>query len=260
MNLSGLLSFIGGAISGSTGAIISWASAGFATLFGNDSAIASVLGNFIKWATGAIGAIVTFIGALWKWLRDSILKKLIDTIRKIHDYLKNLFKPITDMINRYRLLLRQLFQQYVKPILDFLQRVRKVLLIFRLLGFKWAKQLDARIVKFENEISAAFLGTWRNLNILSDWINFIVDPLGLIQPGVWLGSIRQSIGAIIASVQHAQLSAPPAYTAADQAADDTYFSMGAREARSHLRATTGPLPDDLTEQQDMIALWAMDGF
>lgn len=260
MNLSGLLSFIGGAITGSTGALISWAAAGFSTLFGNDTIIAGVLTDFIKWTTKAVGAIVGFIGALWNWLRDSILKKIIDTIRKIHDYLKNLFKPLTDMINRYRLMLRQLFQQYVKPILDFLQRVRKVLLIFRLLGFKWAKALDARIVKFENEISAAFLGTWRNLNILSDWINFIVDPFGLIQPAVWLGSIAQSIGAIIASVQHAQLSAPPAYTAADQAADDTYYSMAARNTRDHLRATTGPLPDDLTEQQDLLVFWAMDGF
>jgi len=260
MNLSGFLSFLGGAISSSTGAIVSWAAGGFATLFGNDTAIAGVLGSFIKWAIKAVGALAGFIGALWKWLRDSILKKIIDTIKRLHDYLKNLFKPITDLIDRYRVMLRRLFQQYVKPMLDFLQRVRRVLLVFRLLGFKWAKQLDARIVKIENEISAAFLGTWKNLNILSDWLNFIVDPLGLFQPRALLGSIGRSIGAIIASIQHAQLSNPAAYTAADQAADDTYFSLAASQARDHLRATVGALPEDLFEQQELTLLWTMEGF
>jgi hypothetical protein len=259
MGILGFLSVIGGAVSAQTTAIVAWTTQGFNTLFGNLSSISGVLGNLAKWATAALGSIASFIGALWQWLRDSILKKIINVIKSVHDWLKRIFKPLMDWIDRYRKLLRQLQNTYVKPILDFLQRIRRGLYIFRLMGFKWAKKLDDRIVKIETDIERAFLGTWANLNRLADWVNWIVNPFGVFNPSVWFGSIKTSIGGIIAMIQYAQLPKISAYTDSELRQLDAYFSSAASFERFRARASGGPLPDDLAEQQERRALMQAEG-
>src|SRR5437667_4322924 len=176
MNLFGILGFLGDAIGSQITAVVDWAAGGFLTLFGDITAVAGVLGSFIDWVKGALRAVIGFLGGLWTWLRDSILTKIISWIRRAYEWLHNLMQPLLRWIQMERALLYQLWNTYVKPIMDFIQRLRRALLIFRLLGFKWAKELDAYLVKLENKINRAFLGAFQNLNILADWINYILDP------------------------------------------------------------------------------------
>ena len=244
-----LLSWVGAAIDSQLSAVVTWATAGFNALLSNIFGLQGVLDGFIDWVKNALGSIVTWLGSLWAWLRDHVIDRLRDLFARIKDKLAKIFGPLKRMIDQYRRMLQQLWQIYVKPIYDFIQRLRRVLVIFRLLGFKWAKRLDARLVKIETAISDAFLAVWANLNQLSNWINYILDPFGLIQPNVWLKSIQQSVGAIIGIVTGRMTDPGFSGPAGHYSTPAGYYDAGAVKARVAARARVGVLPED----QDAIA-------
>ena len=259
MDILGFLGSLGDAISGELAAVVQWASDGFGKVFGDITAVWGVLQSFISYVMRAFDAIVGWLTTFWQWLRDNVLTPIIQTIQRLYDKIKPYIQAIEKWIKQEQQLLQNLYNQYIRPIMNLLQNIRRMLLIFRLLGFKWAQKLDARIQKIENEISAAFLGAWKNLNILADWINWIVDPFGILNPGPVFGAIKASVGAMVNLLQHAQLSSPPAYTSADQAADAQYFSAAAIQQRFQARVTTGPLPEDLADQNRIRAMIASEG-
>jgi hypothetical protein len=260
MDLFGFLGSLGDAIGGQLSSIVDWATAGFGTLFGDIVSVGGVLTSFIDWVKGAIGSIVSFLGGLWQWLRDSILTKIINWIRRAYEWLHNLLAPLIRWIQMERALLYQLWNTYVKPIMDFIQRLRRALLIFRLLGFKWAQELDAYLVKLENKINRAFLGAFQNLNILADWINWITDPFGLWSSNVWLGAIAQSVGAIWSLIWGAPqvgLGGPGLATFDTPAG---YYDASAVQARLAARFSVGELPDDQAVLQGIRADNAESGY
>ena len=187
-------------------------------------------------------------------------KEMQDLITRIHDYLSKIFGPLLKHIRQIIDAYRQLWNTYVKPIYDFLQRLRRVLVLFRLLGFKWAKQLDQRIVALENAITQSFLGVLANLNRLADWINFIIDPFGLIQPNVWLGSIAQSVGAMIGIVFGQMSSTSFQSTAFDYNVPDGYLNASPMQARITQRYAVGDLPDDTAMLNSLKAAAAQMGY
>jgi hypothetical protein len=253
MDFLGLLGFVGNAIDAQINAVVLWTTAQFGVLYGDIANVEGFASDLATWTKGVLSTLWTWLQSLWQWLHDLLLVKLRDLLDKIHAKLKDIFGPLLAHIRQIIDAYRKLWLQYVKPIYDFLQRVRRVLVLFRLLGFRWAKRLDARIVALETAISNSFLYTLRNLNLLSDWINYIIDPFGLFQPSVWLGSIAQSIGAII-GIAYDRMN-NPAFVGPQKAftPPENYLTASASEQRIRERMQIGPLPEDALITQDLHA-------
>jgi hypothetical protein len=244
MDFLGLLGFLGDAVDAQLQAVILWSTAQYAVLFGDISNVALALDETQTQQQGLWSTLWSWLTGLWDWLQRTIIQRLQNLLQRIHDALKRILGPLLDYIRRMRDLYRQLWLQYVKPIYDFLQRVRRVLVLFRLLGFKWAKRLDARIVALETAITNAFLATYKNLNLLANWINYIIDPFGVFQPSVWLRSIAQSIGAII-NIGLGQMTDPGFTTNPLQYSTPAgWYQADTLTARIKQRALTGNLPED----------------
>jgi hypothetical protein len=239
-----LLSWVTGAIDTSLSSVVNWATAAFGTLGNNIFGLKGVLDGLIDWLGKTLGSLWTWLNQLLTWLNDNILTKLVDYLRKLQDKLKKILKPITDMIDRYRRMLAEMWRLYVKPLYDFIQRLRRVLVLFRLLGFKWAKQLDARLVKMETAISDAFFAVWVNLNQLSNWINYILDPFGLFQPNVWLRSIQASIGAIIGIASDKMNDPGFTLSGPSSTVPDNYYDHDVLAQRCMARLKLGALQED----------------
>jgi hypothetical protein len=130
----------------------------------------------------------------WRfWLWDTLTKigqwKIIKAIR---DALAALRKHVQDLIAwliKIRKWYDQYFNQFVKPILNAIRHLRQTLQIFRLLGFKWAARLDARLATIENRIVAAYELLRVNLNKAVSWLQLISDPFGLLRRNPVLGAI-----------------------------------------------------------------------
>lgn len=130
------------------------------------------------------------------WLWDNVVKrgltKAIGTFFKVRAWLTKLFAPILRWIKILRAFYDQYFNRFVKPILKIIRQMRQFLQIFRLLGFKWAARLDADLARIEQKIVQAYTTLRGYLNVVTSWIQLIVDPLGILRRNPLFAAIIRS--------------------------------------------------------------------
>lgn len=172
--------------------------------------------NVAGWAFGAFGGVLGTLGDLLKSLAK-LFENLFGSI--IYGFLKNLLRKILDWITKLRNWIRvhiaawQKIQhnldaarsQYFRKIIDIVQRIRKILVPFRLLHLKFAQQLDARLVGIESDLGRAWAKLIMHNNQVQAVLDEIVDPRKLLRPGATLGSIGVMIGAIHGAIGAADL-------------------------------------------------------
>jgi hypothetical protein len=132
----------------------------------------------------------------FKWLWDNIVKralvKALEVFVKVRQWLQKVFGPVIRFLHRLRAWYDFYFRKWVVPILRILRQIRQTLQIFRLLGFKWAARLDARLAGIENKIVQAYELIRQNLNRVISWIDLIVDPTFLLRRSPLFGAIIRS--------------------------------------------------------------------
>jgi hypothetical protein len=121
-----------------------------------------------------------------------LFQDYLDLNKKIHDWLD----PVLRILKR----IKQIFDTYIlKPLLrtiNMIQNIRKFLVIFRLLGFKWAAKLDNQLAAFERRLV-------QNTLVIQSWINFaisalslIMDPSLILRKNFLLASLLSFLGAV----------------------------------------------------------------
>jgi hypothetical protein len=165
--------------------------------------------SVFSWLTGHLRDIGNALVKWAKHLKDTALGHLLTNmwqwLKRIYERAKKWEQQIVDVINKLKKIQDQIYQVSIKPLMDFIQRLRRVLLIFRIFHFKFAQRLDADLAGLESRIARVFLDTRRELNRVINYLNLIMDPFGLIRRGLLIKSALQSVGGIIAITQTAQL-------------------------------------------------------
>jgi len=104
--------------------------------------------------------------------------------------------PVLRILHR----IKAIFDKFVlAPLLRYInliQQMRKFLVVFRILGFKWAKKLDAQLADMERRVV-------QNVLVLESWINFaisavslIMDPSLIMRKNFLLASLLSFLGAV----------------------------------------------------------------
>lgn len=132
------------------------------------------LGGLIKWLGGALKN-------LWVDILRPGIGKLFEWIQRLSDLLRKWFGPIVKWIQRFRDEFLKIYNKYVKPILDIIDIARRVLRVAGSLGLDWAKDLERKLARLQEEISRPFMEVVAKLNQAIDWINRIITLDGLLQ-------------------------------------------------------------------------------
>ena len=134
-----------------------------------------------------------------QWLQHTWLGRIIT---QIYDKLKKAVLKIIAALKlaicifqAYEALVQFYEDKIFGPIINLLQRIRRVLLVFRVLHIKWAMALDNYIVILEGRLTKIFYGYQRALNKVIDYLNIIVDPFGLFNESMYVQSAIRSAGA-----------------------------------------------------------------
>lgn len=179
-----------------------------------------------------VNAIVAALNYMWKVLVEAInfawnallavAKVLVNAVKLIargfvhvlsdivHGRFLHLFQDYLDLkakltqwlapVLRILMRIRQLFNQFVlAPLLRFInmiQHLRQFLVVFRLLGFKWAKRLDDSLVKLEQKVvtNTLVLQAWVNLAITA--IDLMIDPSLIFRRNFLAASLLSFLGAV----------------------------------------------------------------
>lgn len=149
----------------------------------------SGVGDFLQTAVDGVKSIFKNI---WNDIILAVLKHILDAISKLRQLLQKVFGPVISLLKTIRKLYDQYFNQFVKPVLNILQKIRAFLKIFELLGFKWAKRLDADIATIENKILAVYTTLRKYLNETISIVQLIVDPTGILRRNPLFAAIIRS--------------------------------------------------------------------
>src|SRR5208337_1258798 len=120
-----------------------------------------------------------------KWIWESVIKsgltKLITIFQTIRNWLGGVFKAVSDFLKYVRWWYDYIFNHFWKPILNMIGIMRKILTIFRLLGFKWAIRLDGDLALIQQRIVQYYTTLRGYINQAITWIDLIVDPSGILR-------------------------------------------------------------------------------
>ncbi len=101
------------------------------------------------------------------------LHHLLDLFRKLQAFVRKL-KQWLDRLRK----LQQVYQvQALRRFINLIQRVRKILLVFRLFHLKFAMKLDRFLSHIESLIIQRQLQFARKTNEIIGWLNLILDPV-----------------------------------------------------------------------------------
>lgn len=179
--LAGLISFIVSAVSYIWAVLVAVANYIFAVL--------QFVWNFL---------LVLFkdIANAFKWIWENVIKsaltKLVNVFQRVRDWLQRTFAPILHWLKVARQIFDKYFNLYIKPILNLIHHIRQFLVIFRILGFKWAARLDADLALVEQKITKVYTTLRGYLNQVISWINIIADPSGILRRNPLFGAIIRS--------------------------------------------------------------------
>lgn len=149
---------------------------------------------------GALGSLIKGIGSLLEHVIKDIIfghiKALLEAIWKQltdkHSWLRKMIATLQTLQKQYNAMMNQTLRKYI----DLVQRIRKVLLPFRLLHIGFAQRLDAKLLGFEGRLGQMWASILAHQNLVGQILNDIIDPRGLLRPGSILGSFGIMVGAI----------------------------------------------------------------
>ncbi len=176
--------------------------------------------NFILQALAVIvavlRAVILFLGKAFSVVFKGIRHVISDIVhgRFLHlweDYLKlkaklkAWFEKHLGWLLRLRQAFDQWFRRTIVPILNLLQRIRRVLAIFRVFHLKFAEKLDALLGRLESKIIRNVLVLRQKVNEISTIINLILDPSLVIRNVPLLRSIWTALDDITRIFFHTTL-------------------------------------------------------
>lgn len=208
------------------------------------------ISQFSGWLGDVLSRLRTFFNSAWKWIKNlwdwlynHILSDIINAALRLWKRVKPVIDNIVKWIKKIRAHEIAMFDQWVKPILNFIQRLRASLLIFRIFGFKWASKLDARLANIEQQLTQLYLSVLQDFNRVLSYLNLIIDPSGLFKQATYLATAIRSIGSLVNAIQGAQ-SSPLAGTQLDQQQHNSQLcTFAMTNANAQLTAAGGLSPD-----------------
>ena len=124
---------------------------------------------------------VSFITKLWeilknvlaglKWLYTTLLPQLAKALRDLRKWLDDIYK------------------KYIRPVLNYLQLVRRYLAILRALHVPFADKLDKILTRIEARIIGPYLYVLRAINGMGSWVNLVVTRNGVIQRSTFVNTM-----------------------------------------------------------------------
>lgn len=149
-----------------------------------------------NWLVGFFNTVSTFLYHVILDIIHGDFRALVNDYKIFKQAMQQLFGPFVKALQW----LRDHYYQYIYPwvfaIEDLLSRIRVVLAVFRILGFKWAAKLDADITAIQawvTKVNQTIVGT---LNEITTILQLVIDPSGIIRRDFFAGTLFGSLAAI----------------------------------------------------------------
>jgi hypothetical protein len=117
----------------------------------------------------------------WRQVIKPFLARLDGWILRVFKWLKDTFGPVIEFLVMIRNEILKFYTKWLKPILDTIDVLRRILSIASLLGIDAARKLDAKLAELERRIRLPLDIVIRKINEVIDVVDRIMTLDGLVQ-------------------------------------------------------------------------------
>lgn len=160
------------------------------------SLIVEVVTVIVEFLISLIKILITFVKHVFQDIIHGDFKALLADYRAFRDALKALFGPLLAIINLVHAWVNKYILVYIKLALTIISRIRVVLQLFRLLGFKWAAKLDADLRKIQGYLTTALVDIVKGFNTITGIINMMVDPSLVLRKDFFASTLFSSLAGV----------------------------------------------------------------
>jgi hypothetical protein len=146
--------------------------------------------------TDILKGLVHILDRVFKAVVLGALHHLWDLFTKLQAFVRKL----KQWLDRFHQLQRQYQIKAFRRVINLIQRIRKILVIFRVLHLKFAQKLDQFLSHVEAVIVQRQLDIARKDNTIIGWMNVILDPSGILRHIQTMGSIGHSLGDMLGAL------------------------------------------------------------
>ena len=191
--IAAIASLFGGLFSGGVSAAVKRA------LEGLRAALTETADRLLRFAwliANTLGRALQAFVKVWVRIIRPMLDALGKVIREVMRIYEKYARPVLRAIRRIRQEILYWYERVVRPILQAIQVIRTAIYIFRVAGFKWAEEVDAKLVRLQAAIMRPLWYALEKLNVVSAWINVILNADGILRTNVLFNSIDQVAGRL----------------------------------------------------------------
>jgi len=191
MGLDGILTFLGGLFGGGGAISGSDAAAAFTALQTQVCGIGQALAYSDSFVGSFLSGIHRFLSKIWQWFFNHILLKIVYWEGVAERFLKAWIGPIYHIIRDIVALVQYYYKVIFGPLLRLISILRKFLAILKLFHVGWATRLDRDLANIQQRITEAFQKVLRELNTIASYIALMLNPDGLLNSNILLGSLAR---------------------------------------------------------------------
>lgn len=145
-------------------------------------------GDKILWA---------WIKGIWSAIYHGVIVKALSHLLSLYQQIQAWAKKLKSWLDRWHALTRKYQVAAFRRAVNLIQRVRKMLVIFRVLHLKFATKLDNWLVGIESRLVRREMEIARKTNEIIAWVNLVADPTTLFRQVPLLRSLGRSIRDMI---------------------------------------------------------------
>lgn len=228
--------------------------------------LASNLGQAVDTVKRFAWTVATGLGAalnaLWQHVQ-CLSKKIWDYVKKLaEDFVTLVTKALPNImsaIRKIRQVMRDIYKNWIGPLLAWIQLARKYLAILKLFHVKWAGAADKWLVTLQTRIIGPYLYVLSAINGVANWVNVILTAGAILQRPVFINTMFAYQQDWINMWWQAQQAGPPASTlpGAPPSTPPPTPAQSTAEFQQYVQSDTGPIADQaaaaLTAFQQTIA-------
>ncbi len=210
--------------------------------------LSRVAGRIARWVDSAMRG----LAYVWRNIIRPVLlhiQQIFDRVRRLID---RVLKPYLDFMERIRRQILMIYNLYFRPIIQLIESLRKMLAILRLAHIKFADKLDAQLARLEAKISWPVQEALRRTSVTGRWINVLLTAKMLLQQPILVNSLVAYDGAWINHFYNAQSKPLTPAEKAELYAErpEVTPEMAAQQVRDYFTTGGGPIA---LEIQDALA-------
>ena len=139
---------------------------------------------------------------LWDTVLRPAIKAIVQGLHDVYVFARDVVNKIITVLRHVYHVLDWIYTHFVRPLLGFIDQIRRVLQLLAKLGVKWAADLDRVLGQIELWIYNAFEAVRSRLNSIINVLNILLDPNMLIRANVFLGTVNNMAGGVLALIIH----------------------------------------------------------